>query len=131
MIAKTPATLAVLNPLHEALTPDERDQCQDWLARRHLQLRRPTGTRRKTDGAPGVRFSLGDWRKRLGVSQTDVVVRMRGGSRGALLDIAVLRRLEAGSTDPRDTRYLPRIAEALDISAGAILVNYGTGRHAA
>jgi hypothetical protein len=120
-----------LNPLHEALTPAERDQCQDWLARRHLQIRWPIGTRRKTDKAPGVRFSLGAWRKRLGISQTELVVRMHGKGHGPLVDIDVIRQIETGSIDWNHTRYLHRIADALGISIDSILVNYATGRRVA
>lgn len=31
------------------MTPADREQAQDWMMRRYLQLRFPTGTRRRTD----------------------------------------------------------------------------------
>lgn len=108
--------------LRYAMTPAEVIAAQLWIWKREASLRKPGGSRRRTDRGGRVKMPLKAWRERAGLSLTELGQQMRTGA-AAAVSIDTLRALENGSATPAVRRqYLGRIAAVLQVPETAILI---------
>lgn len=105
---------------HGRLTQDERDVCQEWLMRRYLQLKLPTGIRRRMDKLANIKLPLRAWRERFGLSITELLRRIGNGR--VRISIDTIRAIENGTAAPHHLQHMGQIAAALGIDVKSIVM---------
>lgn len=104
---------------HSRLTQNERDVCQEWLMRRYLQLKLPTGIRRRMDKLAKIKLPLRAWRERFGLSITELLRRIGNGR--VRISIDTIRAIESGTAAPHHLQHMGQIATALGVDVTSIV----------